>query len=48
MPLSIQSAFQGTAAAFQNSLANEAYLILAALPVVYIVLGVCMKVTFTR
>ena len=40
MPLSIQSAFQGTAAAFQNSLANEAYLILAALVVVYIVLGV--------
>jgi multidrug efflux pump len=40
MPISIQSAFQGTAAAFQNSLANEAYLILAALVVVYIVLGV--------
>ncbi len=40
MPLSVQSAFQGTAAAFQNSLANELYLVLAALLVVYIVLGV--------
>jgi multidrug efflux pump len=40
MPLSVQSAFQGTAAAFQNSLANEIYLVLAALLVVYIVLGV--------
>jgi multidrug efflux pump len=40
MPLSVHSSFQGTAAAFQNSLANEAYLILAALVVVYIVLGV--------
>jgi multidrug efflux pump len=40
MPLSVQTDFQGTAAAFQNSLANEAYLIIAALVVVYIVLGV--------
>ena len=40
MPLSVQSAFQGTAAAFQNSLANELWLVLAALLVVYIVLGV--------
>jgi multidrug efflux pump len=40
LPASIHSSFQGTAAAFQNSLANEAYLILAALVVVYIVLGV--------
>jgi multidrug efflux pump len=40
LPASIHSEFQGTAAAFQNSLANEAYLILAALIVVYIVLGV--------
>jgi multidrug efflux pump len=40
MPASIHTEFQGTAAAFQNSLANEAYLILAALVVVYIVLGV--------
>ncbi len=38
--MSIHTEFQGTAAAFQNSLANEAYLILAALVVVYIVLGV--------
>jgi len=40
LPASIHSNFQGTAAAFQNSLANEVYLILAALVVVYIVLGV--------
>jgi multidrug efflux pump len=40
MPVSIQTAFQGTAAAFINSLANEWVLILAALITVYIVLGV--------
>ncbi len=40
MPASIQAAFQGTAAAFQASLANEPLLILAALITVYIVLGV--------
>jgi multidrug efflux pump len=40
MPASIHSSFQGTAAAFQNSLSNEPLLILAALVVVYIVLGV--------
>ncbi len=39
-PASIQADFQGTAASFRNSLANEGYLILAALVVVYIVLGV--------
>ena len=40
MPASIQAAFQGTAEAFQASLANEWVLILAALVTVYIVLGV--------
>src|SRR5215475_8424752 len=40
MPPSIQGKFQGTAAAFQNSLANEPVLILAALVTVYIVLGI--------
>jgi multidrug efflux pump len=40
MPASIQTAFQGTAAAFQAALANEGILILAALVTVYIVLGV--------
>ena len=40
MPISIQGAFQGTAAAFRASLANEPILILAALITVYIVLGV--------
>ncbi|HTS25987.1 MAG TPA: efflux RND transporter permease subunit, partial [Bryobacteraceae bacterium] len=40
MPQSIQAAFQGTAQAFQASLANEWVLILAALVTVYIVLGV--------
>jgi multidrug efflux pump len=40
MPASIQATFQGTAAAFLRSLANEPILILAALITVYIVLGV--------
>jgi multidrug efflux pump len=40
VPASIQASFQGTAAAFQASLANEPLLILAALVTVYIVLGV--------
>ncbi|HEX4411165.1 MAG TPA: MdtB/MuxB family multidrug efflux RND transporter permease subunit [Xanthobacteraceae bacterium] len=40
MPLSFITAFQGTAAAFQSSLANEVYLIIAAIVAMYIVLGV--------
>ncbi len=40
MPTSINASFEGTAAAFQSSLANEPILILAALVTVYIVLGV--------
>jgi multidrug efflux pump subunit AcrB len=40
MPAAINASFQGTAAAFQTSLANEPILILAALVTVYIVLGV--------
>jgi multidrug efflux pump len=40
VPPSIQGAFQGTAEAFQTSLANEPVLILAALITVYLVLGV--------
>ncbi len=40
MPASINASFEGTAAAFQSSLANEPLLILAALITVYIVLGV--------
>jgi len=40
LPGSIQASFQGTAQAFQASLANEPLLILAALVTVYIVLGV--------
>jgi multidrug efflux pump len=39
-PASIHASFQGTAAAFQESLANEPILILTALATVYIVLGV--------
>ena len=39
-PASVQTGFQGTAASFENSLSNEALLILAALVTVYIVLGV--------
>ena len=40
LPASIQGSFQGTAQAFQASLANEPLLILAALVTVYIVLGI--------
>jgi multidrug efflux pump len=40
MPPSISATFQGTAAAFLRSLANEPLLILAALVTVYIVLGI--------
>jgi multidrug efflux pump len=40
MPSSIHPGFQGTAQAFQDSLANEPILILAALLAVYIVLGI--------
>ncbi len=39
-PATVQAGFQGTAASFENSLSNEALLILAALVTVYIVLGV--------
>ncbi len=40
LPQSVNAAFQGSAAAFEASLSNEPLLILAALIVVYIVLGV--------
>ena len=40
MPLSFITAFQGTAAAFQSSLSNEVFLIIAAVVAMYIVLGV--------
>ncbi len=40
MPATIHGSFQGTAAQFQQSLANEPVLIAAALAAVYIVLGV--------
>ncbi|HZR31230.1 MAG TPA: multidrug efflux RND transporter permease subunit [Terriglobales bacterium] len=40
LPESIHSSFQGTAAAFRNSLSTEPFLILAAIITVYIVLGV--------
>ncbi len=40
LPASIQATFQGSASAFQSSLANEPMLILAAIVTVYIVLGV--------
>jgi multidrug efflux pump subunit AcrB len=39
-PLTIHASFQGTAAAFQESLSNEPVLILTALAAVYIVLGI--------
>ncbi len=40
MPASVQAGFQGTALSFENSLSNEGWLMLAAIVVVYIVLGV--------
>jgi multidrug efflux pump len=40
MPANLQAGFQGTAASFTNSLANEPLLILAALVTVYLVLGI--------
>jgi multidrug efflux pump len=40
MPASVHTAFQGTAAAFRNSLSSEPWLIVAAIVTVYIVLGV--------
>jgi len=40
MPPSVHTAFQGTAAAFRNSLSSEPWLIVAAIVTVYIVLGV--------
>jgi hydrophobe/amphiphile efflux-1 (HAE1) family protein len=39
LPGTITASFQGTAQAFQDSLASEPYLILAAIVVVYIILG---------
>ncbi|HEV2421361.1 MAG TPA: multidrug efflux RND transporter permease subunit [Candidatus Acidoferrales bacterium] len=40
MPASVETSYEGTAASFLNSLSNEPLLILAAVVVVYIVLGV--------
>jgi multidrug efflux pump len=40
LPNSFVTAFQGAAAAFQKSLSNEVYLVLAAIATMYIVLGV--------
>jgi multidrug efflux pump len=40
MPSTVHGSFQGTAAAFQDSLRSEPWLILAALVTVYIVLGI--------
>jgi multidrug efflux pump len=40
LPKAMTTAFQGAAAAFQNSLGNELFLVIAALVAVYIVLGV--------
>lgn len=40
MPLNVEAGFQGTAKSFANSLANEGWLVVAAIVVVYIILGV--------
>lgn len=40
MPLNVEADFQGTTKNFQKSLANEGWLVVAAVVVVYIILGV--------
>lgn len=40
LPLSVEADFQGTTKSFQKSLANEGWLVFAAIIVVYIILGV--------
>jgi multidrug efflux pump subunit AcrB len=45
VPASLTGAFQGNAAAFQDSLKSEPYLIAAALIVIYIILGVLYEST---
>ncbi|WP_116368267.1 multidrug efflux RND transporter permease subunit [Parahaliea mediterranea] len=45
LPPAIETTFQGAAAAFQNSLANTLWLILAAVLTMYIVLGVLYEST---
>ncbi|WP_338873315.1 multidrug efflux RND transporter permease subunit [Myxococcus stipitatus] len=40
IPLAVQTSFEGTAKTFQDSLAHEGFLVLAAVVVVYLVLGV--------
>jgi multidrug efflux pump len=45
VPTSVRGSFQGTARAFQASLANQPWLILAALVAVYIVLGILYEST---
>jgi multidrug efflux pump len=40
LPASVEATFQGTTAAFERSLSNEALLVIAAIVTVYIVLGV--------
>jgi multidrug efflux pump len=45
MPASVHGSFQGTAAAFKDSLSNQPWLILAALVTVYIVLGMLYEST---
>ncbi|CAH0444553.1 Multidrug resistance protein MdtB [Ralstonia syzygii subsp. syzygii] len=45
LPASMQTSFQGAALAFQSSLSNELWLILAAIITMYIVLGVLYEST---
>lgn len=40
IPLHVEADFQGTAKSFQNALANEGWLVFAAIIIVYIILGV--------
>ena len=40
IPASVQTSFEGTAKVFKNSIANEGWLVLASIVVVYIILGI--------
>ncbi len=49
LPLTVQASLEGTAATFQSSLSNEAFLVAAAIIVVYLMLGVLYtKASFIR
>ena len=48
VPVSIRGSFSGSAGAFQQALAGQPLLILAAIITIYLVLGILMKTWCTR